>query len=105
MRRWLGAIQIEGRKFKAGLGALHLSSRSRIYPTSTNLKCRTRINPSSGGWSDQQKRALAKGLTKVVAEVGKVPVNSIHIVIREGRGLHFMFGGEHVPEFKAPASG
>jgi phenylpyruvate tautomerase PptA (4-oxalocrotonate tautomerase family) len=36
----------------------------------------------------------------VVAEVGKVPVKSIHIVIREGRGLHYMFGGEHVPEFK-----
>src|SRR5712691_9788397 len=24
-------------------------SRSRIYPTSANLKCRTRVNPSSGG--------------------------------------------------------
>jgi phenylpyruvate tautomerase PptA (4-oxalocrotonate tautomerase family) len=51
-----------------------------------------------------RKRALAKGLTNVVAEVGKVPVKSIHVVIREGRGLHYMFGGEHVPEFK-PAGG
>src|SRR5262245_17913415 len=24
-------------------------SRSRIYPTSAGLKCRTRVNPSSGG--------------------------------------------------------
>ena len=56
------------------------------------------------GWSDDQKRALAKGLSNVVAEVGKVPVNSIHIVIREGRGLHYMFGGEHVPEYQ-PAKG
>ena len=56
------------------------------------------------GWSDDQKHALAQGLTNVVAEVGKVPVKSIHIVIREGRGLHYMFGGEHVPEFK-PAGG
>jgi 4-oxalocrotonate tautomerase family enzyme len=56
------------------------------------------------GWTDDQKRALAKGLTQVVAEVGKVPVKSIHIVIREGRGLHYMFGGEHVPEYQ-PAGG
>lgn len=39
----------------------------------------------------------------MVAEAGKVPVNSIHIVIREGRGLHFMFGGASVPEFKPTA--
>ncbi len=57
------------------------------------------------GWSDDQKRALAQGLTKVVAEVGKVPVKSIHIVIREARGLHYCFGGEHVPEFKASGGG
>jgi len=57
------------------------------------------------GWSDEQKRALASGLTKVVAEVGKVPIKSVHIVIREGRGLHFMFGGESVPEFKTAAGG
>lgn len=56
------------------------------------------------GWSDEQKRALAKGLSNAVAEVGKVPVKSIPIVIREGRGLHFMLGGEYVPEFK-PAGG
>lgn len=42
------------------------------------------------GWSDEQKRALASGLTKVVAEVGKVPIKSVHIVIREGRGLHYV---------------
>ena len=57
------------------------------------------------GWSDEQKRALASGLTKVVAEVGKVPIKSVHIVIREARGLHFMFGGEPVPEFKPAAGG
>ena len=37
---------------------------------------------------------ILSGLTKVVAEVGKVPIKSVHIVIREARGLHFMFGGE-----------
>jgi 4-oxalocrotonate tautomerase len=56
------------------------------------------------GWSNEQKRALATGLTKVVAEIEKVSIKSIHIVIREGRGLHYMFGGEHVSEFK-PAGG
>jgi 4-oxalocrotonate tautomerase family enzyme len=54
------------------------------------------------GWSDEQKRALAKGITNVVAEVGKVPVKSVHVVIREGRGLHFMFGGESIPEYRPP---
>jgi 4-oxalocrotonate tautomerase family enzyme len=57
------------------------------------------------GWSDDQKRALASGLTKLVAEVGKVPIKSVHIVIREGRGLHFMFGGEPVLEFKPVGAG
>ncbi len=57
------------------------------------------------GWSDDQKRALASGLTKVVAEVGKVPIKSVHIVIREARGLHFMFGGEPAPEFKSAGGG
>jgi phenylpyruvate tautomerase PptA (4-oxalocrotonate tautomerase family) len=56
------------------------------------------------GWSDDQNRAPAEGFSKVVAEVGKVPVESIHIVIREGRGRHDMFGGEPVPEF-TPAGG
>ena len=53
------------------------------------------------GWTDEQKRALVKGVTNVVHEVGRVPVERVHVVIREGRGLHFAFGGEHVPEFKA----
>ncbi|HEY4981904.1 MAG TPA: tautomerase family protein [Pseudolabrys sp.] len=57
------------------------------------------------GWTDDQKRALAKGITNLIQEVGKVPVERIHVVIREGRGLHFAFGGEHVPEFKPSAGG
>ena len=54
--------------------------------------------------SDEQKRALASGLTKVVAEVGKVPIKSVHIVIREGRGLHYMFGGELCPNTNPPGA-
>ena len=50
------------------------------------------------GWTDEQKTALAEGITAVVSKVGNVPVEKIHVVIREGRGLHFMFGGKHVAE-------
>ena len=56
------------------------------------------------GWTDAQKKALAAGITEVVAKTGDVPVNHIHVVIREARGLHYMFGGEHVPEFEAPGN-
>ncbi len=52
------------------------------------------------GWTDQQKSALASGISKLVAEVGNVPTDHIHVVIREARGLHYMFGGEHVPEYE-----
>ena len=52
------------------------------------------------GWTDEQKAALAEGLTTVVSEVGNVGVEKIHVVIREGRGLHFMFGGKHVAEYE-----
>ncbi len=40
----------------------------------------------------------------MVAEVAKVPVESIHIVIREGRSLHYTFGGEPMPETSPPGA-
>jgi phenylpyruvate tautomerase PptA (4-oxalocrotonate tautomerase family) len=43
-------------------------------------------------------------VTQAVADVAKVPVKSIHIVIREGRRLHYTFGGEPMPEYQ-PAGG
>ena len=54
------------------------------------------------GWTDEQKTALAEGITNLVAKVGDVPIKHIHVVIREGRGLHYMFGGEQVPEYEPP---
>ena len=54
------------------------------------------------GWTDEQKTALAEGITAVVSEVGNVAEEKIHIVIREARGLHFRFGGKQVPEFEPP---
>ena len=56
------------------------------------------------GWSDEQKSALAEGITAVVAKTGGVAIHRIHVVIREARGLHYMFGGEHVPEYEQPES-
>ena len=57
------------------------------------------------GWSDEQKASLAEGITTVVSQVGNVPVERIHVVIREGRGLHFMFGGKNVAEYEPPGDG
>lgn len=57
------------------------------------------------GWTDEQKAALAEGITAVVSEVGNVAVEKIHVVIREGRGLHFMFGGKHVAEYEPHGDG
>lgn len=53
------------------------------------------------GWTDEQKAELARRITAVVSEVGDVSVEKVHIVIREARGLHYMFGGKQVPEFEA----
>ena len=54
------------------------------------------------GWTDEQKTALAEGITDVVSRVGNVAVEKVHIVIREGRGLHYMFGGKQVAEYEPP---
>jgi phenylpyruvate tautomerase PptA (4-oxalocrotonate tautomerase family) len=43
-------------------------------------------------------------VSQAVAEAAKVPVKSIHIVIREGRGLHYTFGGEPAPETSPPGA-
>ena len=53
------------------------------------------------GWTKEQKSDLSKGISEVVAKVGNVPPHHIHVVIREGPGLHYRFGGELVPEFEA----
>ena len=52
------------------------------------------------GWTDEQKTELAERITTVVSEVGNVAVDKVHVVIREARGLHYMFGGKQVAEFE-----
>ncbi len=47
---------------------------------------------------------ILSGLTKLVAEVGKVPIKSVHIVIRDARDLPYSFAGAPMPEW-IPAGG
>src|ERR1039457_6691913 len=51
-------------KTRAGKAFLPIPSRSWIYPTSANLKCRTRVNPSSdagGGKPARLDAAAVRG--------------------------------------------
>ena len=50
------------------------------------------------GRSDDQKRRLAAGLTRVVCEVTAEPVERTFLVIRELPGFNFVDAGEHVAE-------
>jgi 4-oxalocrotonate tautomerase family enzyme len=57
------------------------------------------------GLTDDQKRALATNVTKAVSDALRergattAPPEHVHLLIRESRGINFMFGGEHVPEY------
>lgn len=51
------------------------------------------------GRTDEQKRALAAGLLRIVSEATGETKNDIFIVFREGRGINFVEHGEHLPEY------
>jgi 4-oxalocrotonate tautomerase family enzyme len=53
------------------------------------------------GRTEQQKRALAREITRVVHETIGAPVEYIYVLIRETPGLHHIKGGEHLPDFAA----
>lgn len=53
------------------------------------------------GRTEQQKRALAREITRVVHETIGAPVEYIYVLIRETPGLHHVKGGEHLPDFVA----
>jgi 4-oxalocrotonate tautomerase family enzyme len=57
------------------------------------------------GRTDEQKRALAAGLTRVVSEVSGEPVDAMFLVIREMPGPNFVDAGEHVAEYEAGPGG
>lgn len=51
------------------------------------------------GRTDDQKRRLAAGLTRVVSEVSGEPTEQMFLVIREMPGFNFVDGGEHVADY------
>jgi 4-oxalocrotonate tautomerase family enzyme len=57
------------------------------------------------GRSDDQKRRLAAGLTRVVCEITGEPVERTFLVIRELPGFNFVDAGEHVAEYVAGPDG
>lgn len=51
------------------------------------------------GRSDEQKRRLAAGLTRVVSEISGEPAEQMVLVIREMPGFNFVDAGEHVADY------
>lgn len=64
------------------------------------IQCDIRI-----GRSDDQKRRLAAGLTRVVSEVSGEPQEQMFLVIRELPGFNFVDAGEHVADYVAGPGG
>lgn len=54
--------------------------------------------------TEQQKRALAREITRVVHETIGAPGEHIYVLIRETRGFHFIHGGEHMPDYVPPTA-
>ncbi len=52
------------------------------------------------GRSEEQKRALAREITRVVHETIDAPLEYIYVLIRETPGLHHVKAGVHLPDFK-----
>lgn len=51
------------------------------------------------GRTEEQKRALAREITRVVNETIGAPVEYIYVLIRETPGFNHIKGGKHLPEF------
>ena len=52
------------------------------------------------GRTEEQKRALAREITRVVHETIDAPIEYIYVLIRETPGLHHIKGGNHLPDFQ-----
>jgi 4-oxalocrotonate tautomerase family enzyme len=52
------------------------------------------------GRTEEQKRALAREITRVVHETIDAPLEYIYVLIRETPGFNHVKGGVHLPEFK-----
>lgn len=53
------------------------------------------------GRTEEQKRALAREITRVVSETIDAPVEYIYVLIRETPGFNHIKAGKHLPEFAA----
>ena len=51
------------------------------------------------GRTEEQKRALAREITRVVHETIDAPIEYIYVLIRETPGLHHIKGGQHLPDY------
>ena len=52
------------------------------------------------GRTEEQKQALARGITRVVHETIGSPVEYIYVLIRETPGAHHVTGGEALPDWE-----
>ncbi len=52
------------------------------------------------GRTDEQKRALAREITRVVHETIGAPIEYIYVLIRETPGFHHIKAGHHLPDYK-----
>ena len=57
------------------------------------------------GRTEEQKRALAREITRVVHETIDAPIEYIYVLIRETPGLHHIKGGQHLPDYAPRAAG
>lgn len=53
------------------------------------------------GRTEEQKRALAREITRVVHETIDAPVEYIYVLIREQPGRDHIKGGKHLPEYES----
>ncbi len=52
------------------------------------------------GRTEEQKRALAREITRVVHETIGAPVEYIYVLIRETPGFNHIKAGHHLPDYK-----
>ena len=52
------------------------------------------------GRTEEQKRAMAREITRVVHETIGAPIEYIYVLIRETPGFHHIKAGKHLPDYK-----
>jgi 4-oxalocrotonate tautomerase family enzyme len=56
------------------------------------------------GRTEEQKRALAREITRVVHETIGAPMEYIYVLIREQPGRAHIKGGQHLPEYEGESA-